>query len=682
MRDLCRLPFPLSRIGQRRTISRLLPVLLAAVLLSLAAPTKASVSASGGTPITSKQIPLKVIASGPIATFKAPALSPKIMNYPVFDAITNVVGFSAVAPTRTFMGQPFDAANPGTPLVINQLDIVLYSATAQNYSSGLALNIQFWDTFDGTATPIFSTPVSSVQTFTFFPFTTQAGFGYLITVNWNVPVSISGFSNLGVTFNWQGDTGSGLTTTDNLTTAVRGGPGAPPIAVGDVPLAPPNLGYYRNASGRVDFNFNASDGRNIGANSALAIRLFSDAPLQTFTPTPIVNTATATITPSVTDTATPTLTPSVTDTASPTFTASSTLPASPTTTASPTDTATSTLTSTITATATTTLTPSVTDTPTTTLTPSVTLTNTAGPSPTATSTATDTPTVGPSPTTTVTPSATTVVNNQADTIGVYSQGTFYLRNSNTTGIADIVVSFGNSGMLPVTGEWNGDGVDTVGVFDPFTGVFYLRDSNSPGTPDYQFVLGNPGDTPLHGRWDASMAHDGAGVFRPSNSLIYLKRALITGFADYTIILGNPGDAGIAGDWDGNGLDSIGVFRPSNVTYYLSNTVTNGIVFGDYAFVFGVATGKPFAGDWTASGVSRVGFTLNGQAYLHTTVTNAPADIIFTYGPSGALPVAGRWAAGLRPPPAGIIVQPGTVPNTAAPKPSLTPAASDGKGSYD
>ncbi|MGI9667637.1 MAG: SpoIID/LytB domain-containing protein, partial [Acidimicrobiia bacterium] len=49
-----------------------------------------------------------------------------------------------------------------------------------------------------------------------------------------------------------------------------------------------------------------------------------------------------------------------------------------------------------------------------------------------------------------------------ETVGIYrpSDATFYLRNTNTQGIADIVVPFGNSGDQPIAGDWDGDGVDT------------------------------------------------------------------------------------------------------------------------------------------------------------------------------------------------------------------------------
>ena len=50
-----------------------------------------------------------------------------------------------------------------------------------------------------------------------------------------------------------------------------------------------------------------------------------------------------------------------------------------------------------------------------------------------------------------------------DTIGVVRQGRFYLRNSNNTGVADISFSFGDAGDYPLVGDWDGNGIDTPGV---------------------------------------------------------------------------------------------------------------------------------------------------------------------------------------------------------------------------
>jgi hypothetical protein len=241
---------------------------------------------------------------------------------------------------------------------------------------------------------------------------------------------------------------------------------------------------------------------------------------------------------------------------------------------------------------------------------------------------------------------------------MYSNGTFYLRNSNSGGAADITITFGNPTDLPITGDWDGDGVDTVGVYNSTTGVFNLRDSNSPGAPThtYTFTLGNPGDKPIAGKWDNTMVGDGTGVHRPSNGIIYMRRSLTTGVSDYYAVLGNPGDIGLAGDWDGNGFDSAGVYRPSEGHFYLSNVNGAGVTFSDVDFYFGNGNDLAFVGDWTGNGVSKPGFVKNSVVYMRNALTTGGADNIFVYGNPGWQPLAGKWIAGPRPNP--LIILPG------------------------
>jgi hypothetical protein len=59
--------------------------------------------------------------------------------------------------------------------------------------------------------------------------------------------------------------------------------------------------------------------------------------------------------------------------------------------------------------------------------------------------------------------------------------------------------FGLSGDTPIVGDWNGDGVTTIGVR---RGASYLlRNTNTSGAPDANFVFGIAGDTTVIGNWD-------------------------------------------------------------------------------------------------------------------------------------------------------------------------------------
>ena len=85
-----------------------------------------------------------------------------------------------------------------------------------------------------------------------------------------------------------------------------------------------------------------------------------------------------------------------------------------------------------------------------------------------------------------------------DTTGVFrpSNGALYLKNANTTGYADLILNYGLPGDKPVTGDWNNDGIDTIGIYR--NGQFWLRNSNTVGYGEIGFALGISGDMPIAG----------------------------------------------------------------------------------------------------------------------------------------------------------------------------------------
>jgi thermitase len=227
------------------------------------------------------------------------------------------------------------------------------------------------------------------------------------------------------------------------------------------------------------------------------------------------------------------------------------------------------------------------------------------------------------------------ITNSTSSIGVFRNGLWYLRNSNTDGIADLAFTYGQPGDIPVVGDWDGNGIDNVGVYR--NSVFYLRNSNTNGIADMAFTYGQSGDIPVTGDWNG----DGVGtigVFR--NGAFYLRNSNTGGIADLTFGYGNlAGDIPVVGDWDGNGIDSVGVYR--NGVFYLRNSNTNGIA--DLAFTYGQLGDIPLTGDWDGNGSDTIGVFRNGVFYLRNSNTIGIADLTFRYGnTAGDKPAVGDW----------------------------------------
>ena len=235
--------------------------------------------------------------------------------------------------------------------------------------------------------------------------------------------------------------------------------------------------------------------------------------------------------------------------------------------------------------------------------------------------------------------AYTIQKYDADTTGVFrpSNGLLYLKNTNTTGIADVALNYGIPGDYPVVGDWEGNGTVTIGVYRGKT--FFLRNENTIGFATIVFDFGQLGDQPIAGDWDGDGV-DTIGVIRPSLSQFQLRNSNTEGPAEMTFVLGNPGDVGLAGDWNGDGKDSTGVFRPSNGIIYLKDTNDTG--FADYALNYGIPGDKPVTGDWNNDGVDTIGVYRDGLFYLRNSNTIGFAEIIFGLGIPGDMPIAGNW----------------------------------------
>jgi hypothetical protein len=169
-----------------------------------------------------------------------------------------------------------------------------------------------------------------------------------------------------------------------------------------------------------------------------------------------------------------------------------------------------------------------------------------------------------------------------ETLGLYrrTDGFVYLRNSNTEGIADITFFFGNPGDLPIAGDFNNDGCDTVSIYRPSEARFYIinqlgQNGGGLGFAEYSFLFGNPGDRPFIGDFNGDGV-DTPGLHRESSGLVYFRNTNTQGIADFAFIYGNPGDKIVAGDWNGDGIDTVGVYRPSTGFFFIRNTNTEGV----------------------------------------------------------------------------------------------------------
>jgi hypothetical protein len=150
---------------------------------------------------------------------------------------------------------------------------------------------------------------------------------------------------------------------------------------------------------------------------------------------------------------------------------------------------------------------------------------------------------------------------------------------------DLTLDLGQAGDVPVVGDWNGDGIDTPGYR---RGTSWYLSGGFGGTVDYTVDFGGPSDTPVVGDWNGD-GKDTIGVFHDGT---WTLSDTLDGTVSATVAFGQSGDTPLAGDWNNDGHDTLGVRRAS--TWYLGDSLSGST---DHQFDFGSPSDTPVAGDW-------------------------------------------------------------------------------------
>lgn len=126
-------------------------------------------------------------------------------------------------------------------------------------------------------------------------------------------------------------------------------------------------------------------------------------------------------------------------------------------------------------------------------------------------------------------------------------------------LVDHVFGIGAERDVPITGDWNGNGIRSIGVFNH--GLWQL-DINGDGEFDStdEFVtFGRSGDIPLVGDFDGDGIEDIA-VYRAGTWIIDSNGNRELDATDRTFELGGAQDTPVVGDWDGDGIDEPAVYH--------------------------------------------------------------------------------------------------------------------------
>jgi hypothetical protein len=230
--------------------------------------------------------------------------------------------------------------------------------------------------------------------------------------------------------------------------------------------------------------------------------------------------------------------------------------------------------------------------------------------------------------------ASPVAHATGDPVG--GSGYKFFLNDAFTGTANTVFYYDSPGNQLFTGDWDGDGVDTL--MGRLSQIYYVRADNTTGSSQQIFNYGNWNDIALVGDWDGDGA-DTVAVRR--GNTFYIRNSLTTGVADMVFSYGDPGDTVLVGDWDGDGDDTLAVRRGGQ--YFVKNDLRTGVA--DTVFSYGNPDDTVLVGHWSLAQVGdTLGVRRGGTYYLRNSLTSGVADREFGYGNRDDTVMVGDWDA--------------------------------------
>lgn len=189
-------------------------------------------------------------------------------------------------------------------------------------------------------------------------------------------------------------------------------------------------------------------------------------------------------------------------------------------------------------------------------------------------------------------------------IGVYIHGDWFLdlNGNGRWDENDLWLQLGTEIDQPVTGDWDGDGKDDIGIFGPMWVGDPRAIEHDPGLPDVDnTTLTDPKNIPPTPEFAAT------GHRLMQKSIVGDVRADLI---DHVFNYGKSGDMAVAGDWNGDGIDNIGLFRHGR--WILDSDGDGRLSAKDEQFSLGEAGDIPVVMDADGDGIDDVGYYRHGE----------------------------------------------------------------------
>jgi len=223
-----------------------------------------------------------------------------------------------------------------------------------------------------------------------------------------------------------------------------------------------------------------------------------------------------------------------------------------------------------------------------------------------------------------------------DDVGVFIDGDWFI-DANGNGVwddADLWLKLGAKHDQPIVGDWDGDGKADIGIFGPSWEEDPRALAAEPGLPDPENTKRSvPKNVPPqpHQSTDGDRTLKRTRHGRVRSDLI-----------DHVFRFGVSGDVPLAGDWNGDGIQTIGLF--SGGTWYLDTNGDGSFGDGDKVVDYGLSTDIPIVGDFDGDGRTELGVYRRGTWYIDRDHSGKlePHDRAYDLGSVDDQPVVGDW----------------------------------------
>ncbi|MEM7049568.1 MAG: hypothetical protein AAF604_07915 [Acidobacteriota bacterium] len=219
-------------------------------------------------------------------------------------------------------------------------------------------------------------------------------------------------------------------------------------------------------------------------------------------------------------------------------------------------------------------------------------------------------------------------------------------------------------LIPIAGDWNGDGYDEIGWHRPGTSLitlctWSLTDDPEPAPiaplcQDQSLAAMPQPQIPLAGDWEGD-GIDEPGLWNPSTGVLTrfrFENGQLERWDPLSLPTTTSRDWPFVGDWDSDGRDDLGLYTPDTAGYVL-HFLDPSSDFEPIRSTYGIpgADWRPIAGTWEISGTDtdRPAFYDPLTATFHflgslSGELQPPVIRQIPEGP-GLFPLAGAWWSG-------------------------------------